>query len=362
MRWVGYQSLAISKLKVPGDIKERMGRPRVMDLANSIGLLGDEPMHAPVVEREGLVLIAGRDRIAALMRRGAKKVNCHIATDVSDKDRLDLEIDENLHRRQDDRDKLIARRVAKVQGELLDKMSDNSARQPGRPKSEKAKAREVVARELDTTPEAVRAAERRAAEPEEPEESTGTNPPLAPPVETWGVPVEHLAQEFASVRIAQEAMRAADRHLQQAQRALAALKDGGGVAAHLYARVYIVVHTAAATVRSEIPAAVCPYDKALMHRRERCTGCQGIGYVGDDALLGVADELKLGGAQARVPNGRGGFVLVSESRSKGAAPDGEKEVAKAAKVAAEKAAKKLQLQDGEGNPITVPPADEESPF
>jgi len=343
MKWAGYAQVALSKLKLPGDIKARMGMPRVMDLARSIELLGDEPINALAVEKDGLVLIAGRDRTAALMRLGAKKAWCHLAVDVTDQDRLDLEIDENLHRRQDDRDKLIARRVAKVAGELSDEMSDNSPRQPGRPKSKQTKAREVVARELDTTPEAVRAAEKRA-EAEEREE-TAEPVVVPPPVETWGVPVEHLTQEFASVRIAQEAMRVADRHLRQAQSALAALEDGGGVCAAFHMLVYGEVHQAASRLRSFIPTALCPYCKGLAHRRERCSGCSGAGYVSDDALLGVAEELRAKGPGAVVPDGRGGFVLVVAQRSKGAKPV---------------APKALKILDANDNPIVV--ADEDFPF
>jgi ParB-like chromosome segregation protein Spo0J len=358
MKWVGYQQLPLSKLKLPGDIKARMSRPRVEDLANSIQLLGDEPINALTVEKDGLVLIAGRDRTAALMKLGVKKVWCHLVTELSDQDRLDLEIDENLHRRQDNRDDLIAKRVKRVEGELLDKMSDNSPRQPGRPKSTKAAAREVVARELDTTPEAVRAAEKRATAPEE--ESAAAPVEIAPPVETWDVPVEHLAQEFASVRIAQEAMRAADRHMQQAQRALSALEDGGGIAGQLHSRLYGGVHATAAQLRASIPSALCPYCKGLANRRATCGGCGALGYVGDDALLGVADELKRRGADAVVPDGRGGFVKVMGGTAGNSGVSGRVEPA-----AVPPTSRRLNIQDAAGNPIVVPDediADEDIPF
>jgi hypothetical protein len=359
VKWLGYQQLPLSKLKLPGDIKARMSRPRVEDLANSIQLLGDEPINALTVEKDGLVLIAGRDRTAALMKLGVKKVWCHIAVEMTEEDRADIEMFENLHRRQDNRDDLIARRVKRVEGELLDKMSDNSPRQPGRPKSTKAAAREVVARELDTTPEAVRAAEKRAeqatAEDMADDGAPCVHVDVPPPVETWGVPVEHLAQEFASVRIAQEAMRAADRHMQQAQRALSALEDGGGIAGQLHSRLYGGVHATAAQLRASIPSALCPYCKGLANRRATCGGCGGLGYVGDDALLGVHDGLKLRGADAVVPDGRGGFVKVIGGTAGNSGVSGRVEPA-----AVPPTNRRLNIQDAEGNPIVVP--DEAVPF
>jgi hypothetical protein len=337
MRWEGYRSVAVRKLDLPGDIPARMKLPHVIELAASIKKLGADPIHAPSIDGATNKLLAGRDRMAALLLNNAKAVWCHVAGEVSEQDALDLEVDENLHRRQDNRDDLIARRVAKVAGQLPDEMSNNG---PGRKKTRETRAREQVAQELGTTPEAVRAATKRAAEPDE--EPAGPVE-LAPPVETWGVPVEHLAQEFASVRIAQEAMRAADRSLQQAQRVLSGMEDSGGIAAQLGVVVYNSVHQAAALLRSRIPTALCPYCKGLANRRARCTGCGGLGYVSKDALLGVADELKQGGALACVPDGKGGFVLVSAQRSNGAKPD---------------PVKKLQLQDADGNPIEVPGEDE----
>jgi len=343
MNWVGYAKVPVKRLKLPGDIPARMKMPHVIELSDSIASSGDELVNAPAVDRDTMELLAGSDRMAAELLRKSKAVWCHMATDVSESDRANVEFIENFHRRVDDRDKLIARRVERIAGKLNpDKVSAINVGKTGAKKTAKGLAREQVARELDTTPEAVRAAEKRAAEPDEPSPEVEKQE-LPPPVETWGVPVEHLAQEFASVRIAQEAMRVADRHLQSAQRALSALKDGGGIAAHIHARLYSTVHSAAAHVRSDIPEALCPYCKGLAHRRDKCNGCQGIGYVGSEGLLGVAEELKLGGPLACVPDGKGGFVKVVQPK---AAPKG----------------KALQIQDADGNPIAVPAEDEGIPF
>lgn len=350
MKWAGYAEVPIKRLTLPGDIPARQQMPRVMDLARSIELLGDEPINALVVDRATMTLIAGRDRVAALLRLKAKKAWCHMASDVSDQDRLDLEIDENLHRRADDRDKLIASRVAKVAADLIpDKMSAINAGKTGAKKTAKGVAREQVARELDTTPEAVRAAEKRARDEEDAQIAVAQE--IAPPVETWGVSVEHLAQEFASVRIAQEAMRAADRHLQSAQRVLGGIEDGGGVAAQLGVLVYNSVHQAAALLRSRIPTALCPYCKGMLTKREKCGGCSAIGYVSDDALLGVADELKLSGKLACVPDGKGGFKRLASAGPYGGVT-GQSSVTP----------KKLQIQDAEGNPLKLPTPDEDFPF
>jgi len=337
MRWAGYRELPLKRLKLPGDIPARMKLPHVIELSKSIDL-GNELINAPVVEGETEELHAGRDRIAACLLRRMKKVWCHVAVEMTDEDRADLELFENLHRRQDNRDELIARRVARLAGQL----PDTASGKPGRRKTARGAAREQVAREIGTTPEAVRAAEKRAeADEQEEQEEPATPVVVPPPVETWGVPVDHLAQEFASVRIAQEAMRAADRHLQAAQRALAALADGGGVARHYHARLYAGVHNAAAALRADIPTALCPYCKGAPQRQVNCNGCSRIGYVGDNALLGVAEELKRGGAAACVPDGKGGFMPAVVTPAK--------------KKAIPSAAKALQILDADDKPIVVPP-------
>src|SRR5689334_5170771 len=188
LRWLGYKQVGVNTIVLPSDVKRRMKAPHVIELAKSIAELGEEPIHAPTIANRTRKLIAGRDRMAALLINGVK--SCWVRmVEGTPQELADLEVDENLHRRQDNRDELIARRVAKVEGQIeaeieAGQLPDTASGNAGRPKSARGQARERVARELGTTPEAVRAAETRAAREDDEPIQVG---PLPPPVEIWGI-------------------------------------------------------------------------------------------------------------------------------------------------------------------------------
>jgi hypothetical protein len=232
MKWMGYRHVAVDSIVLPGDINKRMKRPHVVELAKSIRELGDEPIHAPTVTAKGSKLVAGRDRMAALLLNESE--DCWVRLVEGSKQELaDLEVDENLHRRHDDRDDLIARRVAKVAGEVeaAGQLPDAVYGNPGRPKTARGAARERVARELGTTPDAIRAAEHRAtAKKSEVSPAAIEGKPLVPPVEIWGLPIPEAmpGYEFAEIVNVQREIDAADKALRAAQAALTKLGESGG--------------------------------------------------------------------------------------------------------------------------------------
>lgn len=341
MKWLGYRQMAVKDIVMDGSVRRRMKEPRVLELAADTTELGDELINAPAVRKSDSTLRAGRDRMASVLVRKASKVWVHLF-EGTDQEAKDVEDSENLWRRSlsaEERDALIARRVRTVAGGLLVEKTGNA----GRPKSVATAAREKVARELGTTPEAIRSAEKRAAEDEagDPTESIEQAAELAPPVDTWDVPVDHLAQEFAQVRIAQAAIDETDRHLRAAQRALSALRpehsDLGSVTSAVYSRIYHQLHQVADEVRRSRPDVLCVYCKGLAHRRGTCGGCLNLGYMSKDGLEYVAPELLKRGDEAVVVNGRGGFETLAQARTP--------------KPKAEAKGKKLKIEDEEGNDL-----------
>jgi ParB-like chromosome segregation protein Spo0J len=242
----GVKMVAISAIKYEmPDIRRRMTQPAVIELAESRKRLR---IHPPVVG-EDMQLIAGRDRLAADLLNKTKRIEVRIV-EATPEERLDLEIDENLHRRPVDRDALIARRVNRVTAELVspqedteptpqlpDNLSTNSPkRKPGRPPTV-GPARAKVAAELGTTPEAVRKAEARAAAALEPAPEPLTGPALA------------LAE-------VQEAIDGADKAMRACQGALSRL-DGLHFEPALRQRLLLAAHALAVDIRTARPEAVC---------------------------------------------------------------------------------------------------------
>jgi hypothetical protein len=297
MNWLPPQLMKVSALVLPGDIKARQKQPHVIELAESIGKrTGKRPIHLPTVEYPSKELLSGADRMAAQLILGYRSVWVQPVSQLTPQERRDIVRDENLHRRVIDRDVLIRQRVEEAAAEIeAARLLEEVERKPGRPKSAKGEAREQVAKQLGTTPDAIRVAEARAVAEELPNKYSDT--PISWPVETYGLPLV-TDGESAEIQAFQGAIDDADKWLRRAQAALASQDDGpfAGHAQQLLAQV----HQVAAEVRRNRPAAVCPYCKRLPHFIPGCNGCRSFGFVGADAMLGVADELKLGGDKAMV--------------------------------------------------------------
>lgn len=435
MIWLTPTCLPIKTLGLPGDVKSRMKLPHVIELAESIReRTGNRPIHLPTIEYPSKELLAGGDRIAACLINGDAKVWVQPVSQLTDQERRDIVRDENLHRRADDRDALIRQRVAEREEEIQaqrieagpDVRDDDGflIRKPGRKKTAKGEAREEVARELGTTPGAVRAAEARASAPHvhfwtaveddgdgvteacscgETRGGDGPVPGPPPPVDTYGLPLLTDVVETAQVILQQEIIAHADAALRRAQAELGKLANLPMVrgAQQLIAQV----HEVAAAVRRARWSAVCPYCKRLPHFVIGCKPCGTSGFVGADDMLGVADELKLGGEQAMVvalggrmvkyafaltgkaAKGSTGAALESGAgksasatprsesgrpASVGSAPraihdcDGtKKDHARAVAMETKAAAKKIRIEDEAGKPIAVADdeiTDEDIPF
>jgi hypothetical protein len=363
MKWLGYKQVPVKSVIVPAaEIKARTKHRHVAELAASATELGDEYANAPTVRVVGdkRLLTAGRDRWAAAILRKAPQIWVHLF-EGTDLEASDVEDDENIHRRRDDRDELIARKVARREAAIDpddDELPVTVSGKPGRHKTAKGLARDQVARELGTTAEAVRAAENRATTKKRaPTADEIKGKPLEPPVELWGIPIPEAMPnyEFQYVTNAQSALDAADKALRAAQAALTKLAECGIIGQRLAALVRDDVHGAGASVRRLRPAALCPYCKGIAERRAKCTGCQGIGYVGSEALEGIAPELKQRGADAMVFDG-GRLIPIAKARD-----TKPRSIAPQPKPSA--SAKKMRIEDEQGNDLRpVAESDEDLVF
>jgi len=297
---VGTKTIKLSKIVLPGDFKARLTAPHVADLAASVQTHG--LMHPPTVEAGTMRLLAGHDRVAALMAAGVKSVTVNLA-EGDERELERLSIAENLHRRRDDEVALRRRYLGEIEREIVaetlqaSETVDDTSRnygdsvpliRPGRPKTPKGAARERVARETGVTPAALKKADQRAAKAAEPEEPAAPPPP---PIRTLGVELpDAMAADVAGV---QRHLDAIDQYLRRSQGELTALgKEHGGAIAHArLQRLQREVHSAASLVRGSRPDTVCAYCKLEPTLQDVCNGCGGLGYLTADQVEHVPREL-----------------------------------------------------------------------
>ena len=204
-----------------------------------------------------------------------------------------MEVVENLNRRVDDRNKLIAERTRKVAENIAaaraerGQMSGITASKPGAPKTVEGEAREVVARALNTTPDAVRKAEHRAKVREE--QATGSldvggrvEEPSPAPIETFGNALPDEVRDYAVDTIA--AMREVESALTKALRALPETAHGS-------LQIRSDIEHALRSVRSLGVTHLCPYCKGIASSVE-CGPCRGRGAVCRGTFESAPAELR----------------------------------------------------------------------
>lgn len=297
MKWLGYKRFAFKSIKMDvADIRRRAKEKHVTDLAANIREHGDEPIHAPTIRAGAKQLLCGRDRMAALLILKAKRLWVRLA-ECTDLEAADLEASENIHRRPDNPNEVIAKAVA-IKERLL---SANESGQPSRPKTDryqdstKAVARKLVARDHGMTVAAVKKREQRY-EDEREKSSTGDAVLFgAAPVEVEEAPptLNLLGCDDASTRAVmkfarpvQAAIDEADKHLRLALGALKPL-DATDIGQDLRKQVERV----GALVRSHRPESICPWCKGLPKATVgNCGGCGGAGYVSAEKVQRAPSE------------------------------------------------------------------------
>ncbi len=330
MLWGAEVQVALSKIVAPGDLAARMKKPSVIALAATFKDLGGGPGNPLWVKRVrlGWQLIAGRDRLAAMMLNGVKKWSVKPVEDATPEDIADLEEVENLYRREvSNRDELIARRVEKLAARFAAEPRDSghASAKPGRPVTPEGRAREQVAAETGRSKEAVRKAQARvrkhddgAGEREEgaarmPTDASGTNsegctrPGSPPPIDLHGhemppqmMDIGGLVKQYAAIEKTAKALREQCAALELYNCALA------GSTALLVNEAEKFI----ALVRAEAPTDLCP--KCHGVEGVRCGLCNERGWVKADKYRSAPAEQRL--AAPKKPAAR--VVLVGEDGSK----------------------------------------------
>lgn len=328
-------TVKLDAIETEKGFKSRLKEPHVRELAASIAKLGllEDILVTEKTKAQPRRIVAGRDRLAALMLNDVKE---HVVQVVSGTD-LELrraELEENLMRRRgDDYDAMTSELIditaqemqieadrqreeeAKKEAEAAGKGKTKKAREAGkkgRKKSTRSAAMEAVAKATQRTPEAVRQSDKRHRGAE----AAKTAPVKLPTdiVESWGIELTpKQVGELANVVELQDAMALSLADIKAAQRklkeALGGKKDV--VRSTAYAALSPALESLTDVFKANYKTAVCPYC-CLGARRETCTGCNGVGFIGPVLLEHVPAELKKKGKAKMVLDGKGGFELLAK--------------------------------------------------
>lgn len=307
MKWLGFREVAVKSLRVDAvEVKRRQVQQHVKDLAEDIREHGGEPIHAPTVREGTKELLCGRDRFAASVLNGVKKLWVHVV-DCTDAEAKELELAENIYRRADNRAELIASLV-KLREQHL-RAADDARRAAGETvsaapqDSPRARARKEVAKAAGITTSTVRSHEAHASEPVEVtqaqmsqgREITGSETAsieLPAGFQAFGLEVSHEMRDRIDSTLVH--LRDSEGDAKHVLRGLAEMEKLGGYtisAAHIQAireRATALGHA----IREAMPAGLCWYCKALPQLVANCNGCGGTGVVGRHAGDHVPEELK----------------------------------------------------------------------
>lgn len=292
---LGIKRMKLAKIVLPGDFKARLKKPHVKALRESLASTGGVPLARPVVQEKTRRAVAGMDRIAALMLAGADMVEVEIVRGAAD-ELADLADVENAHRRHDDRDAAIVRVLERERKRLENKTSGRVEMVQPVPRTTGGAAATTVAKKFNTTPAAVRQAEKRARVKAAPE--PGPTEPEPPCIDLYDLPIRAAVE--INARAVQVCIDAADKAMRECQAQLKRLEgtdyDGG-----MRQRLHGMAHTLAHEIRAERPVSACPYCKATI---PDCPTCGGRGYVAK--LHNVPPDMLLRGMRAIILDGMGG--------------------------------------------------------
>ncbi len=271
MEVLGFRTIAISKIRLPGGFEKRLKTDRVKGLAKSIvdhGLL-----HEPIVRKSDWKLVVGADRVAAHYVRGRQTITVKLV-ECSDTELEILQREENLMRRHDPEEqrRLTTELVAFYEKELFERsLEDPTVLKAvrGSYHSPYTAAVTKVAKLTGVNPESVKRTMKRQ------KKRSGPRPI---PIRTFGMVLEPKFLE--QVRTAHDWLSEADTQLQAAQKALTKLESSGvPFPAALLKRLHAEVHQVCAEVRSSRPDMLCPYCRGIDELQDQCDYCFRFGFI-----------------------------------------------------------------------------------
>jgi len=287
MQFLNIRRITINALTLPSDIKARMKAPHVAELAKSIEALGGEPAEMPLIRLGTREVIAGRDRIAACMLLKIPRIDVRVV-DGTDAELAQLELDENLRRRQDNRTSMLAQAVKleKAAIEAAEAETKGKAKEAGtvvppkERKTAKGKAREAVAKKAGIKPESARKAEQRAEAKANPKPA----PAEKPPIDLMGHEMSAATlKTIGRVVMLCETVEASAKYQQRDISNNAAILPGGVTVRLMDAAKEL--QAAAAAVK---PVAICYECKG--QGDEKCKVCKGAHYARAEQMVNVPAE------------------------------------------------------------------------
>lgn len=322
MKWLATKRIAIKSIVLPGNFAATKAAARIADLATSIRET-DGPIQPPVVEAKTMRLIAGHDRIAALMMLREKHVEVRTWQGTEQELRI-VQLDENLRRRHDDRNALISERARVEAGVIVENTSAEGGTAVPPMQSVKSEARKRVAKVAGVTPAAVRKAEQRAAAkveeasaaPVAEGDAVDVGAALAAPLpdgfNAFGLEVRPEHRERI-VELAQ-ALTAWEQSTRRVLTELARLEKVANpplLSRQQAESIRDKAHALGHVIREAMPTSLCFYCKNDDRSAVDCAACGATGLAGRHAGDNVPPELKTTGANARIAvDGR--FILASE--------------------------------------------------
>lgn len=282
MKVIGLKEVLIASLQLPGGMKALSETPEVARRANSIRIVG--LLHEPIVRQRDMKLLIGRRRVAAYMRDGKDKILVKLV-ECSDEIAEIATLAENAER---EHNPSKANEYYLAMAELIEKQGPPPTYTPGpgRPKTARAIADEMVAKAKGVTPQAIRMAKHRKKQREKKYEAAAEMPGEKPisEVEKWAPPVKTFGLELvpewcAKVIVVQEKVDAIDILLKEALRTLTKLTREAYSDEPWCMRIYEQVSQAAAETRLMKPVSLCPYCKGLPRVSDECAGCRATGFM-----------------------------------------------------------------------------------
>jgi ParB-like chromosome segregation protein Spo0J len=335
MKWHATKRIAIKSIVLPGNFAATKAAARVTDLATSLRET-DGPIHSPVIEQKTNRLLAGHDRVAAMIKLKETHVEARFWSGTPQEFRR-VQLMENLHRRHDDRNALIAELARTEEAQVSETQDltqpavstavDTPRTASDSPLARKAAANAAVAAVAGIKPRSVAQAKARAkssakaATPDVSATSFQAGPvvaaepviPLPAGFETFGLEVEEDRERITQLVADLGDWDSAVRKLLGELTVLEHEYEGEArpiLPPATFARLRDAAHALGHLVREAIPTSLCFYCKAQRALQQDCPACAGTGYVGRHGGDSVPPELKTGGAEARVAVA-GRFVLIA---------------------------------------------------
>jgi len=368
MKFVGFKEIPLKSIVIDAvDIRRRMERQHVKDLADDAEANGGEYIHPPTVREDTKALIAGRDRVAGAMVKKRKKIWVHLV-ECSDDEAKALELAENIYRRALDKDERAKAISALVKLREQQYRAEDEAREAAGEEVSKApqstplaRARRDVAKSAGVAVETVRSHEHRVSSASEPvavqqapsQRVSDGEVELPAGFQAFGLDVPQAERDRIVAAIDWMAdLEGSARHV---LRSLAELeKHGGGKISP--ASIQAIRERAQAlghAIREAAPAGLCFYCKGRPDLVGNCNGCGGTGVVGRHAGDSVPKELKSISPVFVAIDGE--FIAI------GGAPV-QREKSKGKKIRVEVVGEDGASRELVIEPDPVPAGDEEIPF